>query len=49
VGGTLAASGNLLAAKLWQATGWSVSISPTILAWDWTAIRRILLWEASSP
>jgi len=47
--GRLLHLGTLLAAKLWQATGWSVSISPTILAWDWTAIRRILLWEASSP
>jgi hypothetical protein len=41
--------GILLVAKLRQTTGWSVSISPTILAWDWTAIRRILPLEASSP
>jgi hypothetical protein len=41
--------GTLLAAKLWQSTGWSVSKAPTILALDWTAIRRILLLEASSP
>jgi hypothetical protein len=41
--------GTLLRAQLWQAAGWSLSISPTILAWDWTAIRRILLLEASSP
>jgi hypothetical protein len=41
--------GTLLAAKLWQTTGWTVSTSPTILAWDWMAIRRILLLEASSP
>jgi hypothetical protein len=41
--------GTLLAAQLWQTIGWSVSTSPTILAWDWTAIRRILSWEASSP
>jgi hypothetical protein len=41
--------GILLAAQIWQATGWSVSTSPTILAWDWTAISRILQWEASSP
>jgi hypothetical protein len=41
--------GTLLAITLWQAAGWSVSIAPTILAWDWTAIRRILLLEASSP
>src|SRR6266704_2412297 len=39
----------LLAAKLWQATGWSASTPPTILAWDWTAIRRILALEARSP
>jgi hypothetical protein len=42
-------SGTLLAAKLWQATGWSAFTPPTILAWDWTAIRRILPVEASSP
>jgi hypothetical protein len=41
--------GTLLAAKLWQTTGWTVSTSPTILAWDWMAIRRILPLEASSP
>jgi hypothetical protein len=41
--------GTLLAAKLWQAAAWSVSIAPTILAWDWSAVRRILLLEASSP
>ncbi|HUE02777.1 MAG TPA: hypothetical protein VMR62_24640 [Bryobacteraceae bacterium] len=41
--------GTLLATKLWQATGWRVSMAPTILAWDWTAIRRILLLEVSSP
>jgi hypothetical protein len=39
----------LLAARLWQAIGCSLSLSPTILAWDWTAIRRILPLEASSP
>jgi hypothetical protein len=41
--------GTLLAAKLWQATGYSASTRPNILAWDWTAIRRILPLEASSP
>jgi uncharacterized protein DUF6431 len=41
--------GTLLAAKLWQATGWSASTFPTILAWDWTTIRRILPLEARSP
>jgi len=38
-----------MAAKLWQATGWTASTFPTILAWDWTAIRRILPLEARSP
>jgi len=47
--GRLLYLGTLLATKLWQAIGWSVSMSSTILAWDWTAIRRILLLEASSP
>jgi hypothetical protein len=32
---------------VWRATDWNVSISPTILAWDWSAIRRILLLEAA--
>jgi hypothetical protein len=41
--------GNLLATKLWQAVGWSPAISPTVLAWDWTALRRILPIEARSP
>jgi hypothetical protein len=41
--------GTLLATKLWQAVDWNVSILPTMLAWDWTALRRILLLEASSP
>ena len=47
--GRLVHLGALLAAKLWQATDWSASTPPTILAWDWTAIRRILPLEASSP
>jgi hypothetical protein len=41
--------GTQLATKFWQAAGWSVAISPTILAWDWNAIRRILPIEARSP
>ena len=41
--------GTLLAAKLWQANNWSASTPPTILAWDWTSIRRILPLEARSP
>ena len=47
--GRLLQVGTLLAAKLWQAAGWSAAMSPTILAWDWTAIRRILPIEARSP
>ena len=47
--GCLPHLGTLLAAKLWQASGWSVSTSPTILAWDWNAVRRILPLEARSP
>ena len=47
--GRLMRLGTLLVAKLWQATHWSASTSPTILAWDWTAIRRILPLEARSP
>jgi hypothetical protein len=41
--------GALLAAKLWLAAGWSTSTFPTILAWDWDSIRRILPIEARSP
>jgi hypothetical protein len=47
--GRLLHLGALLAAKLWQANGCSASTPPTILAWDWTSIRRILPLEASSP
>jgi hypothetical protein len=47
--GRLLLVGTLLAAKLWQAAGWSVTTLPTILACDWTAIRRILPIEARSP
>ena len=47
--GRLLHMGTLLAARLWQAVGWSAATSPTILAWDWTAIRRILPIEARSP
>jgi len=36
----------LLTSKLWQAAGWNVSRPPTILAWDWSAISRILPVEA---
>ena len=41
--------GTLLTVTLWKAIGWCVSTPPTILAWDWTAIRRILPLEARSP
>jgi hypothetical protein len=41
--------GTLLTAKLRQAAGWSAGTSPTILAWDWASIRRILPIEARSP
>jgi hypothetical protein len=47
--GRLRNLGTLLMAKLWQATNWSASMRPTILAWDWRAIRRILPLEAKSP
>ena len=39
----------LLATKLWQATGWSVSIAPIMLALDWTAIRRFGQPEIWTP
>jgi hypothetical protein len=38
----------LLASKLWQSAGWNTSRPPTILAWDWSAISRILPVEANS-
>jgi hypothetical protein len=47
--GRLLHLGILLTTLLWRAIGWSISMAPTILAWDWSAIRRILLLEASSP
>jgi len=47
--GRLLHLGTLLAATLWLATGCSTSTPPTILAWDWTAMRRILPLEAGSP
>lgn len=39
----------LLAAKLWQSTGWSIFSPSTILAWDWSAIGLILPVEVNSP
>ena len=47
--GRLVHVGTLLATKLWPAAGWSAEMFPTILAWDWTAIRLILPIEARSP
>jgi len=41
--------GTLLSVKLRKAANWRASTPPTILAWDWDAIRRILPWEARSP
>jgi hypothetical protein len=41
--------GMLLTVKLREAADWCASTPPTILAWDWDAIRRILPWEARSP
>ena len=41
--------GTLLTARFRQAAGWCASTPPTILAWDWDAIRRILPLEARSP
>jgi hypothetical protein len=47
--GRLLCLGTLLSTTLWRATGWSLATSPTILAWDWIAIRHILPLEANSP
>ena len=47
--GRLLHVGTLLIAKFWLTIGCSAAISPTILAWDWAAVRRILLIEARSP
>jgi hypothetical protein len=41
--------GALLTVKLGKAAEWCATTSPTILAWDWDAIRRILPLEARSP
>jgi len=40
--------GVLLVSRLWQATGWNIFGPPTILAWDWSAIRLILPVEVNS-
>ncbi len=46
--GQLFCLGVLLASRLWQATGWIIFDLPTILAWDWRAIRHILPVEVNS-
>jgi hypothetical protein len=38
----------LLTSKLWQGAGWNTPRPPTILAWDWSAISRILPVEVNS-
>jgi len=38
----------LLSNRLWQGASWNTSRPPTILAWDWSAISRILPVEADS-
>lgn len=38
----------VLVARSWQATGWNIFGPPTILAWDWNAIRLILPLEVNS-
>jgi len=48
-GACLLVLGTVLTIKLWQGTGWRLTMPPTILAWDWTAIRRMLLLEANGP
>jgi hypothetical protein len=47
--GRLLQVGVLLAILFWQAARWSLATPPTILAWDWTSIRRMLPIEATSP
>jgi hypothetical protein len=34
--------------QLWQGAGWNILCPPTILAWDWSAIRLTLPVEADS-
>jgi hypothetical protein len=38
----------LLTSKLWQGVEWNTARPPTILAWDWSAISRILPVETDS-
>jgi len=38
----------LMTHKLWQTMQWNILRPPTILAWDWNAIRRILPMEANT-
>lgn len=39
---------SFLASRLWQGTGWTILGPPTILAWDWSAIRCTLPLEVNS-
>ena len=36
-------------ACFWSRSAWKILRAPTILAWDWLAVSRILLLEAISP
>ena len=40
--------GVFLVSKLWLGTGWNIFGIPTILAWDWRAVRLILPLEVNS-
>jgi len=46
--GQLFCLGVLLASRIWQMAGWNIFGPPTILAWDWNAIRLTLPLEVNS-
>ena len=46
--GQLFCLGVVLSIRLWQAAGWNIFRPPTILAWDWNAVRLILPLEVNS-
>lgn len=46
--GQLFCLGVLLAIRIWQMAGWNIFGPPTILAWDWNAIRLTLPLEVNS-